>query len=162
MVNHTKQMGFVRMMEDVIEQLGTKVTNRLTDMSIVLTKILYPLVRSHHQGDDSENTTGRDLSMSNDLKMLRSQSFKRLSEIFLNFPTFQHDSRFLDVLREIVVEHATTVQKTVIGQSATASAFLELILSFSYSESISTFMFSHKHGYVLENYQSNKPVLQRF
>ena len=60
MVNHTKQMGFVRMMEDVIEQLGTKVTNRLTDMSIILTKI-FSLLWGHRLSDDSENTTGRDL-----------------------------------------------------------------------------------------------------
>ena len=150
-VNQTKQMGFIRMMEDVMEQLGIKVLNRLSDITTIIMRILHPLVSIKEREESIDSRNGdSNTTLSHDLRTLRSQAFKRLSEIFLNFPTVQHEKTFLKKLRELVLQHISTLQKTVVGQSKTASSFLELILSFSYSESLSTFMFYKKGEHVLE------------
>ena len=155
-VNATKQMGFVKMLEAVIDQLGSKALPYLSKLMTVLTEILKGALDPDCSKSDSidVNDSNAELEVrAKSIKLVRSQCLRRFGAIFEKFPDISFfEQSMLKELRRLLVIHVPGLPKSVVGQSSTSS-MLELIAAFTASASLSSEMLSGGEGgeFILKN-----------
>ena len=139
-VHPTKQMGFVKMLESVIDQLGSKALPYLSKLMVVLTEILkgslVPNLEKESVIENAvDNNDGTSVHTITD-KLVKSQCLRRCGAIFQKFPDTEFfEPDILKELRRLLVIQVPNLPKSVVGQRS-SSAMLELINAFSRSISL--------------------------
>ena len=151
-VSHGKQMGFVKMIEDIVDKLGSKSLSYLPGMMMVVLQILNTTISNCDEGemlvDEDDAFVDADAPILN-IRVLRTQCLRRFGSIFLKFPDMDFGDVIFDHLRSLIVAHAENLPNSVVGQVA-SSAMLELVVSITASRFLSRKMLNGAGSRILE------------